>query len=62
MPWKPTQKLKDRNCTPAEIEGFGGIIVVDFVDMKVMENKKKLADAMEQFMRPDRSQTRRTAY
>ncbi|RYZ20803.1 MAG: ribonuclease E/G, partial [Chitinophagaceae bacterium] len=31
------------------------IIVVDFIDMKLMENKKKLADAMDQFMRGDRA-------
>ena len=37
------------------LRDFGGIIVVDFIDMKLMENKKKLADAMEQFMRTDRA-------
>lgn len=37
------------------LRDLGGIIVVDFIDMKLMENKKKLADAMEQFMRPDRA-------
>src|SRR5690606_8696472 len=31
------------------------IIVVDFIDMKLMENKKKLADAMDQYMRTDRA-------
>ena len=37
------------------LRDLGGIIVVDFIDMKLMENKKKLADAMEQFMRSDRA-------
>lgn len=37
------------------LRDLGGIIVADFIDMKLMENKKKLADAMEQFMRPDRA-------
>lgn len=37
------------------LRDLGGIIVVDFIDMKLMENKKKLADAMESFMRNDRA-------
>ncbi len=37
------------------LRDLGGIIVVDFIDMKLMDNKKKLADAMDQFMRPDRA-------
>lgn len=37
------------------LRDLGGIIVVDFIDMKMIENKKKLADAMDQFMRPDRA-------
>ena len=37
------------------LRDLGGIIVVDFIDMKLMENKKRLADAMEEFMRPDRA-------
>lgn len=37
------------------LRDIGGIIVVDFIDMKMMENKKKLADAMEQYMRADRA-------
>ncbi|UAY51767.1 Rne/Rng family ribonuclease [Ferruginibacter albus] len=37
------------------LRDIGGIIVVDFIDMKLMENKKKLADAMEQFMKADRA-------
>lgn len=37
------------------LRDLGGIIVVDFIDMKLAENKKKLADSMEEFMRPDRA-------
>ncbi len=37
------------------LRDLGGIIVVDFIDMKLMENKKRLADAMDHFMRPDRA-------
>lgn len=37
------------------LRDLGGIIVVDFIDMKLMENKKKLADAMEELMRSDRA-------
>jgi ribonuclease G len=37
------------------LRDLGGIIVVDFIDMKLPENKKKLADAMEEFMKGDRA-------
>src|SRR4051812_36799606 len=37
------------------LRDIGGIIVVDFIDMKMPENKKKLLEAMEEFMRPDRA-------
>jgi ribonuclease G len=37
------------------LRDLGGIIVVDFIDMKLAENKKKLADAMDQFMKTDRA-------
>ncbi len=37
------------------LRDLGGIIVVDFIDMKLMENKKKLADAMELLMKNDRA-------
>ena len=37
------------------LRDLGGIIIVDFIDMKLMENKKRLADAMDQFMQPDRA-------
>ena len=37
------------------LRDLGGIIVADFIDMKLMENKKRLADAMEGFMLTDRA-------
>ncbi|MCM5529470.1 Rne/Rng family ribonuclease [Parasegetibacter sp. NRK P23] len=37
------------------LRDLGGIIVVDFIDMKLPDNKKALADAMEKFMKPDRA-------
>lgn len=37
------------------LRDLGGIIVVDFIDMKLPDNKKRLVDAMEQFMRTDRA-------
>ncbi len=37
------------------LRDLGGIIVIDFIDMKLMENKKKLADAMEDLMKIDRA-------
>jgi ribonuclease G len=37
------------------LRDIGGIIVVDFIDMKLPENKKKLVEAMDEFMRPDRA-------
>ncbi len=37
------------------LRDLGGIIVVDFIDMKLMENKKRLADEMEGFMLTDRA-------
>src|SRR5215210_778412 len=37
------------------LRDIGGIIVVDFIDMKLPENKKKLMEAMEEAMRPDRA-------
>jgi ribonuclease G len=37
------------------LRDIGGIIVVDFIDMKLPEHKKKLAEQMEQFMRKDRA-------
>ncbi|RNI38996.1 Rne/Rng family ribonuclease [Hanamia caeni] len=37
------------------LRDIGGIIVVDFIDMKLPENKKKLAEQMDLFMRKDRA-------
>ena len=37
------------------LRDLGGIIVVDFIDMKLPDNKKKLMEAMEEFMRTDRA-------
>jgi ribonuclease G len=37
------------------LRDIGGIIVVDFIDMKLPENKKKLVEAMEEHMRTDRA-------
>jgi ribonuclease G len=37
------------------LRDLGGIIVVDFIDMKLLENKKRLSDEMEKFMHGDRA-------
>jgi ribonuclease G len=37
------------------LRDIGGIIVVDFIDMKLPENRRRLQDSMEEFMRPDRA-------
>ena len=37
------------------LRDLGGIIVVDFIDMKLPENKRKLNEAMEEFMKVDRA-------
>jgi ribonuclease G len=37
------------------LRDLGGIIVVDFIDMKLAENKKRLADEMEKYMHADRA-------
>jgi ribonuclease G len=37
------------------LRDIGGIIVVDFIDMKLPDNRKKLQDAMEEMMKPDRA-------
>ncbi|MEO7961334.1 MAG: Rne/Rng family ribonuclease, partial [Ginsengibacter sp.] len=37
------------------LRDIGGIIVVDFIDMKLLENKKRLAEQMDFYMRPDRA-------
>lgn len=37
------------------LRDIGGIIVVDFIDMKLPENKRKLAEQMDRFMKIDRA-------
>lgn len=37
------------------LRDIGGIIVVDFIDMKLPDNKRKLIEAMEEFMKTDRA-------
>jgi len=37
------------------LRDLGGIIVADFIDMKLPENKRKLVEKMEEFMEPDRA-------
>lgn len=37
------------------LRDLGGIIVVDFIDMKLPENKRRLMEAMEGFMKTDRA-------
>jgi ribonuclease G len=37
------------------LRDIGGIIVVDFIDMKLPENRRKLAEAMDGFMQTDRA-------
>jgi ribonuclease G len=37
------------------LRDLGGIIVVDFIDMKLPDNKRKLMESMEGYMRPDRA-------
>ncbi|MBK5271615.1 MAG: Rne/Rng family ribonuclease, partial [Bacteroidia bacterium] len=37
------------------LRDLGGIIVVDFIDMKFPDNKRKLMEKMEEFMHPDRA-------
>lgn len=38
------------------LRDIGGLIIIDFIDMKNQEHKKHLAKAMEDFMKKDRSQ------
>ncbi|MCX8019213.1 MAG: Rne/Rng family ribonuclease [Chitinophagaceae bacterium] len=37
------------------LRDLGGIIVIDFIDMKLPENKRKLYEKMEEFMKADRA-------
>jgi len=43
-------------CRQIRLRDIGGLIVIDFIDMKNLEHRKQLSKAMEDFMRKDRSQ------
>jgi ribonuclease G len=45
----------DEIARQLRLRDLGGIIVVDFIDMKLPDNKRKLMEAMEGFMKPDRA-------
>jgi ribonuclease G len=45
----------DEIARQLRLRDIGGIIVVDFIDMKLPENKRKLVEKMEEFMRSDRA-------
>ena len=45
----------DEIARQLRLRDIGGIIVVDFIDMKLPENKRRLVEAMEGFMQPDRA-------
>ncbi|GAC1569030.1 MAG: Rne/Rng family ribonuclease [Chitinophagaceae bacterium] len=45
----------DEIARQLRLRDLGGIIVADFIDMKLPDNKRKLMEAMEGFMRSDRA-------
>ena len=45
----------DEIARQLRLRDIGGIIVVDFIDMKLPENKRRLMEAMEGFMQTDRA-------
>ncbi|HZF65043.1 MAG TPA: Rne/Rng family ribonuclease [Chitinophagaceae bacterium] len=45
----------DEIARQLRLRDIGGIIVVDYIDMKLPDNKKKLMEAMEDFMKTDRA-------
>ncbi|MET0638303.1 MAG: Rne/Rng family ribonuclease [Chitinophagaceae bacterium] len=45
----------DEIARQLRLRDLGGIIVVDFIDMKLPENKRRLVEKMEEFMSPDRA-------
>ena len=65
--YKSVSNNQEQNALETNLEGaaeiarqlrlrdIGGIIVVDFIDMKLLENKKKLVERMEAFMKLDRA-------
>ena len=42
-------------CRQMRLRDLGGIIIIDFIDMKLPDNKKKLLEAMEEYMANDRA-------
>lgn len=46
----------DEIARQIRLRDIGGLIVIDFIDMKNQEHKRQLAKAMEDFMHKDRSQ------
>ena len=55
MHWKQISKQQPKYHGSLRLRDLGGIIVVDFIDMKLPDNKRKLMESMEEFMRPDRA-------
>ncbi len=65
--YKSAQNNQEQNAFETNLEAaaeiarqlrlrdMGGIVVVDFIDMKNPENKKKITEAMEEFMIADRA-------
>ena len=45
----------DEIARQLRLRDLGGIIVADFIDMKLPENKRRLMEKMEEFMSPDRA-------
>jgi len=45
----------DEIARQLRLRDLGGIIVADFIDMKLPENKRRLVEKMEEFMGPDRA-------
>ncbi|HLG40726.1 MAG TPA: Rne/Rng family ribonuclease [Chitinophagaceae bacterium] len=45
----------DEIARQLRLRDLGGIIVADFIDMKLPENKRRLVEKMEEFMTPDRA-------
>src|SRR4249919_194536 len=45
----------DEIARQLRLRDLGGIIVADFIDMKLPDNKRKLVEKMEEFMEPDRA-------
>jgi ribonuclease G len=42
-------------CRQMRLRDLGGIIIIDFIDMKLPEHKRKLLEAMEEYMATDRA-------